>query len=158
MSTKVDRIMAEAAEFKDPAVAVHLARIEGKMEGMKASNDALGKQLEAVVNELREVSKISQRYSVHDESVKRIWEEIEKRDRKWDERFEVLSDSHGTSKDKVNKIFYFAAGVGSIGTVLLSVILWIVIKEMGRTENNAQRIQAIELHLVADPVRPMKVK
>lgn len=150
--------MSEAADIKDPAVAVHLARIEGRLEGMKVSNDNLSKQLETVVAELREVSKVSQRYSLQDESVKRIWEEIDKRDKKWDERFEVLSSGHGGTKDKVNKIFYFSAGVSAVGTTLLAVILWIVVKEMDKTTDAEVRLRAVENHLIADPIRPLRPK
>lgn len=150
--------MREAEDIKDPAVAVHLARIEGRLDGMKVSNDNLGKTLETVVLELREVSKISQRYTIHDDSVKRIWEEIDKRDKKWDERFEVLSSGHGGTKDKVNKIFYFSAGVSAVGTTLLAVILWIVVKEMDKATNVESRIRAVENHLIADPIRPLRPK
>lgn len=150
--------MREAEDIKDPAVAVHLARIEGRLDGMKVSNDNLGKTLETVVLELREVSKISQRYTIHDDSVKRIWEEIDKRDKKWDERFEVLSNGHGGTKDKVNKIFYFSAGVSAVGTTLLAVILWIVVKEMDKATNVESRIRAVENHLIADPIRPLRPK
>lgn len=150
--------MREAEDIKDPAVAVHLARIEGRLDGMKVSNDNLGKTLETVVLELREVSKISQRYTIHDDSVKRIWEEIDKRDKKWDERFEVLSSGHGGTKDKVNKIFYFSAGVSAVGTTLLAVILWIVVKEMDKTTDAEVRLRAVENHLIADPIRPLRPK
>lgn len=150
--------MREAEDIKDPAVAVHLARIEGRLDGMKVSNDNLGKTLETVVLELREVSKISQRYTIHDDSVKRIWEEIDKRDKKWDERFEVLSSGHGGTKDKVNKIFYFSAGVSAVGTTLLAVILWIVVKEMDKTIQTDVRLRAVENHLIADPIRPLRPK
>ena len=158
MTSKLDRLMREAEDIKDPAVAVHLARIEGRLDGMKVSNDNLGKTLETVVLELREVSKISQRYTIHDDSVKRIWEEIDKRDKKWDERFEVLSNGHGGTKDKVNKIFYFSAGVSAVGTTLLAVILWIVVKEMDKTTDAEVRLRAVENHLIADPIRPLRPK
>jgi len=156
MPTQMERIMAEASEIKDPAVAVHLARIEGKMEGMKASSDSLGKQLESVVSELREVSKISQRYQTHDESVKRIWEEIDKRDRKWDERFEKLDSTSGITKDRVNRIFWFSSGVSSVAAILLGLVLWILNGEMAESDRSDQRLDSIEIHLAGDQVRPYK--
>lgn len=156
MTTQTERIMNEASEIKDPAVAVHLARIEGKMEGMKTSSDALGKQLGDVVSELREVSKISQRYQTHDESVKRIWEEIDKRDRKWDERFQKLDDSSGITKDRVNRIFWFSSGVSSVAAILLGLVLWILNGEMVESDRSDQRLDSIEIHLAGDQVRPYK--
>lgn len=154
MATRTERIMTEASEIKDPAVAVHLARIEGRMEAIKVSNEALSKQLETVLVDLKEVTKVSQRFASHDESVKRIWEEIDKRDQKWDERFERLNVNSAQTKGKVDKMFYFSAGIGSVATVLLALVLWIVTGEMDKTKNADKRLDKIEIHLAGDQLRP----
>lgn len=156
MTTRTDRIMAEASEIKDPTVAVHLARLEGRMDAVKVSNDHLAEQLKNATNDLREVIKISQRYASHDESVRRIWEEIDKRDKKWDERFGGLNTVVTSTEGKVNRMFYFSLGVGAVSTVLLSLVLWIVTKEMEKTNEADKRLDRIELHLAADQIRPYR--
>lgn len=156
MTTDVETIMAEASEIKDPAVAVHLARIEGKMEGMKVSSDALGKQLEQVVSELKEVAKVTSRQSANEDAVRRIWEEIDKRDQKWDERFTKLDARHDVTKDKVNKIFWFSSGVSAVATLLLVTLLWVVQQEMKKTERHDVRLDSIEIHMASDPMRPYR--
>jgi hypothetical protein len=156
MVNRTQQIMSEASEIKDPAVAVHLARLEGKMENIKQSNDTLGKQLETVIRDLQEVAKVSQGYTAHNESVKRIWEEIDKRDQKWDQRFEILSNGQGHTKDKVHKILYFSAGVSSVAMLLLGVVLWILSGEMEKTTEHDQRLDKIEIHLAGDQLRPYR--
>lgn len=148
--------MNEAQEIKDPAVAVHLARLEGRMEAIKVSNDHLSLQLGNATSDLREVIKLSQRYASHDESVKRIWEEIDKRDRKYDDRFGTLSTIAQNTEGKVNRMFYFSLGVGAVATVLLSLVLWIVMREMDKTTEGDKRLDRIELHLAADQIRPYR--
>ena len=156
MNTRTDRLMAEASEIKDPAVAVHLARLEGRMEAVKVSNDHLSKQLETVLTDLRDVTKITQRITAYDDSIKRIWEEIDKRDAKWDKRFEELDRISTATEGKLNRMFYFSTGVGSVATILLGLVLWIVTKEMSKTESADKRLDRIELHLAADQVRPYR--
>lgn len=150
--------MTEAVEIKDPAVAVHLARIEERMDVIKLSNATLSEQLKSVMVDLKEVMKVSERFTGHNESVKRIWEEIDKRDRKWDERFEKLTTVTMTTEGKVNRMFYFSAGIGSVATVLLALVLWIVTGEMEKTKNADNRLDRIEIHLAADQVRPYRPK
>lgn len=150
--------MAEGVDIKDPAVAVHLARIEEKMEGLRLFNNSVSKQIEQLATEVRDIGKISQLYGIHDESVKRIWEEIDKRDQKWDQRFINLDSQHSGTKEKVSRIFWFSAGISSVASIMLAMVLWVVSNEMQKTTRLDARVDAIEIHLAGDQVRPYRPK
>lgn len=150
--------MAESPDIKDPAVAIQLARIDEKMEGMRSSNIALGKQLEVVVSELKDIAKIAGMQTGTDASVKRIWEEISLRDKKWDERFSRIDIRQDTIKEAVGRIFWFSSGVSAVAGLLLAVVLWTVNKEMDKTEQHDTRLDRIEIHLAGDQIRPYKAR
>lgn len=150
--------MTEQSNIQDPAVAVHLARIEEKMENLRLFNNSVAKQIEQLTSEVRDITKVTQMYGVHDESVKRIWEEIEKRDKKWDERFTKLDEQHTGTREKVNRIFWFSAGISSVASIMLAMVLWVVTNEMQKTTRLDARLDAIEIHLAGDQVRPYRPK
>ena len=148
--------MTDLHEVKDPVVAIHLAKMEGKLEALKTSNEAIGRQLEYVTNELREVVKVSSKLPDHDDAVKRIWQELETRDKLWDERLHATNSSTLLIRDRVNKIFWFGAGFSSVSGVLLGIIIWLVLGELDHTKQLADRIRQIELYLVSDRQTPFK--
>lgn len=148
--------MTDLHEVKDPVVAIHLAKMEGKLEALKTSNEAIGRQLEYVTNELREVVKVSSKLPDHDEAVKRIWQELEARDKLWHERLHSTADDVTVVRDRVNKIFWFGAGFSSVSGVLLGIIIWLVLGELAHTKHLADRIRQIELYLVSDLQTPFK--
>lgn len=148
--------MTDLHEVKDPVVAIHLAKMEGKLEALKTSNEAIGRQLEHVTSELREVLKVSNKLPDHDNSVKRIWQEIEARDKLWDERLNATNNSTLVVRDRVNKIFWFSAGFSSVSGILLSIVIWLVLGELEHTKQLADRITQIELYLVSDRQTPFK--
>lgn len=156
MTARNQKIMVEASDIKDPAVAIYLVRIEEKMEGMKSSSDALTKQLETVVLELKDISKVANRQVANEEALKRIWEEIEKRDRKWDDRLTRMDSKQDATKDKVNRIFWFSSGVSLVAGALLAVCLWVVAAEMKKTERHDMRLDSIEIHMAGDQLRPYR--
>lgn len=148
--------MTDLHEVKDPVVAIHLAKMEGKLEALKTSNEAIGRQLEYVTNELREVVKVSSKLPDHDDAVKRIWQELETRDKLWDERLNATNSSTLLIRDRVNKIFWFGAGFSSVSGILLGLIIWLVLSELEHTKQLADRIRQIELYLVSDRQIPFK--
>lgn len=141
-------------QIQDPVVAIHLAKIEGKMDAMRTSNDNLAKQLESVIGELREVSKTASSYSSHDESIRRLWSDLEKRESKLEDRLTPLEQRCAHNDAKISKIFWFSAGVSSVSSILLGLILWVVGTEMRKSEMVESRVDRIELHMAADPQRP----
>lgn len=142
--------MTDLHEVKDPVVAIHLAKMEGKLEALKTSNEAIGRQLEYVTNELREVVKVSSKLPDHDEAVKRIWQELETRDKLWHDRLTATDSTTLLVRDRVNKIFWFGAGFSSVSGALLGIIIWLVLGELNHTKQLADRIRQVELYLVSD--------
>ena len=150
--------MAEPETIKDPASAIVLARVEGRMEGLKQASDVQGRQLDGIQQDMRQVAMTSQRYITHDESVKQIWKVLAERDKKWDERFGLLVETHGVTREKINKLFWFSSGVSSVAVLLLSLVLWILGGEIKQSDMQKDKIHAIELHLAADQIRPYRAR
>ncbi len=150
--------MVDLNEIKDQVVAIHLAKMEGKLEALKTSNDGIGKQLDYVMQELREMVKLSNKLPDHEDAVKKIWQEIEERDRLWHDRLQAANMETGQVRDKVNKIFWFGAGFSSIAGALLAVVVWLVLAELDQSKQLADKIRNIELYLVGDKSESFRVE
>ena len=136
--------MTDLFDIKDPAVAIHLAKLEGKIESLKTSSDHLGKQLEAVITELREVTKVSMRYNDHDEKIKRVWIELDERDAHCENRLMGFNEALSKTTSKVDRIFWFSAGASFVGTALISLIIWTVVGNFEKTKDLDKRVNVLE--------------
>ena len=86
----------------------------------------------------------------------RIWQELEARDKLWHERLSATDNKTMLVRDRVNKIFWFAAGFSSVSGVLLGIVIWLVLGELQHSKDLADRIRQVELYLVSDRTVPFK--
>jgi hypothetical protein len=170
MTTRIEqRIMAEAAEVTEsPAgVALHLVRVEGKMETMRVTNENLAAAVSGLANEVRLLNTAANRAEATDASVKRLWTEIAARDEKWDKRLASMDSAHGSTRDAVNRIQWMIAGAGLLGAIVVSLMTWVGNRELTKADQNAtelrgtsqrldERLDRIEIHLAGDKDRPYR--
>lgn len=167
MTSKVEqRIMAEAAETESPAgVALHLVRVEGKMETMRVTTEALAGSVNALASEVRLLNTAANRAEATDASVKRLWTEIAARDERWDKRLTAMDSAHGRTRDAVNRIQWMIAGGGVLAGLLVGVLTWVGNRELDKAEKSAVELRAanralddrmdrVEIHLAGDRDRP----
>lgn len=152
MTTKTEKLMAEAAEIKDPQVAVHLARIEGRLEAVKVSSDQLSTQLATMITQLQDLSKLSVRYEGHDASVKRIWEELDRRHSDRQKDLVVMQ----TTDARVSRILWFTGGMSFVSGLLISVLLWIANSLVFDIKNLDHRADRVEIYLAGPKTEPYK--
>lgn len=143
--------MADGLDGQDQAVVVQLARLQVRMEGLIESQSALSKKLDDT---------FSNRTTTHEADIQRIWSAIGERDLKWSNRMDAIEIRHGDTKEKVNKILYFSAGVSFVSFVLVMMIGWVGRTEMDRAQRVDevldQRTDTIELYLAGDRLQPYK--
>lgn len=168
MTSRVEqRIMAEAAEVTEsPAgVALHLVRVEGKMETMRVTTESLASSVNTLANEVRLLNTAANRAEATDASVKRLWQQIAERDDKWDRRLAAMDTAHGSTRDAVNRIQWMIAGGGVLAGLLIGVLTWVGNRELNKAEQNATELRAInrtlddrldrvEIHLAGDRDHP----
>ncbi|MBT9137970.1 MAG: hypothetical protein DDT31_00514 [Syntrophomonadaceae bacterium] len=142
--------MNELHDIEDRIVAIHLAKMEGNLEFLKNSNNEISKQLELVIQEIKEMHKISQKLSIYDESIKKIWEKLDTKDNLQDIYLKSMSTEISSVKDRVNKIFWFSAGFSSIGSVLIALITWLVLIEVDHGKSLEERLRNVELYIAGD--------
>src|SRR6476469_6626717 len=98
----------EIGAIEDRNVAIHLARLEGRLEALIAGQNQTQRTIEQNSIDLRALADLGTKHEDHAKSITRLWEEIEKRDRIWDQRLGTLVEDHGKTRDRVNAIKYYA--------------------------------------------------
>jgi hypothetical protein len=145
--------MADGLEGQDTAVVVQLARLQVRMEGLIDSQSALSKKLDDT---------FSHRTTTHEADIQRIWSAIGERDLKWSNRIDAIETRHGDTKEKVNKILYFSAGVSFVSFVLVMMVGWIGRTEMVRSQRMDEvldnRADQVELYLAGQRLEPFRRK
>lgn len=168
MTTRLEKqIMAEAAEVTEsPAgIALHLVRVEGKMETMRVTTEALAGSVHTLASEVRQLNTAANRAEATDASVKRLWSEIAARDERWDKRLAAMDSSHSSTRDAVNRIQWMIAGAGLLGGIVIGLLTWMGNRELNKAEQNAvearatgraldDRMDRVEIHLAGDRDRP----
>lgn len=144
--------MAEAAEIKDPAVAVHLAKIEGKLEAVKVSNDQLSSQLSTMLAHLQDIARLSIKSEAQDANFARVWGEFDKRDLRYEHGIKRLESVERQS----NKIIWFTGGVSFASGLLIAVLMWVANSLVQDVKNLDTRSDRLEIYNAGPKVEPFK--
>lgn len=126
----------------DNAVAVRLGEIGARLSTVERTGEDLKKSIVELGIEVRRITELSVTDRNHASEIEALWKEIAERDKKWDERIDRLTNAHGTTRDKVNKILWISNGL-SLGSMLLAGLIgWIGATEIDRLDRFKNKIDA----------------
>lgn len=126
--------MSEAQQYADAPTGVQLARLEGQLALVKASQAHSETVLQGVASDVRILSERSASALGNAESIRRIWE-------KQDENTQAII----AIDKRHNGMRNFAMGTAALGAVVVSLLAWIgtsqlaELKELARDVRSEQR-------------------
>lgn len=175
-------------DFNDPLqVGIFVTKIQSDMAGMQlataTAQQAMSSTMQAMQSDLQSVAKsldqlalLNQRQATDNESIKRIWERLERIEERSDKRWteflaendkyrDTMHSRSNSNRDKVNRVIAIGLGAAAV----LGVASTIVYDTLGdartyeraeraaadrRIESNDSRLDKIEVFMAGDKERP----